>query len=80
MCGSLQMIRPVENQDLSLLDICLIGATSFITSFPLEVSGTTIHLDYSALLTKIVHCFVPANVIVRLWLFTNITHIAPLKA
>ncbi|RWV95621.1 hypothetical protein GW17_00041739 [Ensete ventricosum] len=46
------MILPLENQDLSLLDIYPVGAT-FFAFFPLEVSETTIPLDYSVLLNNL---------------------------
>ncbi|RWW83736.1 hypothetical protein BHE74_00007741 [Ensete ventricosum] len=39
----------MESQDLSLLDICPAGATFLFAFFPLEVSETTIPLDYSVL-------------------------------
>ncbi|RWW73757.1 hypothetical protein BHE74_00018338 [Ensete ventricosum] len=47
------MILPLENQDLSLLDICPVGAIFLFAFFPLEVLKTTIPLDYSALLNKL---------------------------
>ncbi|RRT81179.1 hypothetical protein B296_00007257, partial [Ensete ventricosum] len=53
MCGPLHMILPLENQDLSLLDICHVGATFLFVFFPLEVSKTTIPLDYSVLLNDL---------------------------
>ncbi|RZR74475.1 hypothetical protein BHM03_00037316 [Ensete ventricosum] len=47
------MILPLENQDLSLLDICPVGATFLFSFFPLEVSETTIPLDHFALLNNL---------------------------
>ncbi|RWW10863.1 hypothetical protein GW17_00025573 [Ensete ventricosum] len=47
------MILPLENHDLSLLDICVVGVTFLFPFFPLEVSETTIPLDYSVLLNKL---------------------------
>ncbi|RWW84474.1 hypothetical protein BHE74_00006916 [Ensete ventricosum] len=47
------MILRLENHDLSLLDICHVGATFLFTFFPLEVSETTIRLDYSVLLNNL---------------------------
>ncbi|RWW12320.1 hypothetical protein BHE74_00025728 [Ensete ventricosum] len=47
------MILPLENQDLSLLDICPVVATFLFAFFPLEVSETTIPLDYSVLLNNL---------------------------
>ncbi|RZR72796.1 hypothetical protein BHM03_00017137 [Ensete ventricosum] len=46
------MILPTENQDLSLLDICPIGAIFLFAFFPLEVLETTIPLDSSVLLNN----------------------------
>ncbi|RZS20670.1 hypothetical protein BHM03_00053210 [Ensete ventricosum] len=47
------MILPLENQDLLLLDICPVGETFLFAFFPVEVSETTIPLDYSALLNNL---------------------------
>ncbi|RRT77887.1 hypothetical protein B296_00010243 [Ensete ventricosum] len=44
------MILSLENQDLSLLDICPVGATFLFAFFSLKVSEATIPLDYSVLL------------------------------
>ncbi|URE20604.1 hypothetical protein MUK42_16075 [Musa troglodytarum] len=52
------MILPLENRDLSLLDIYPVGATSLFVSFPLEVLETTIPLDYSAFAEQTMHCSV----------------------
>ncbi|RRT37624.1 hypothetical protein B296_00038655 [Ensete ventricosum] len=53
MCDPLHIILPLENQDLSLLDICHVGATFLFAFFPLEVSETTIPVDYSVLLNNL---------------------------
>ncbi|RRT40304.1 hypothetical protein B296_00047013 [Ensete ventricosum] len=47
------MILPLENQDLSLLDICRVGATFLFAFFPLKVPETTIPLDYFVLLNSL---------------------------
>ncbi|RZR75274.1 hypothetical protein BHM03_00053494 [Ensete ventricosum] len=47
------MILPLENHDLSLLDIYPVGATFLFAFFPLEVSETSIPLDYSVLLNNL---------------------------
>ncbi|RWW71552.1 hypothetical protein BHE74_00020700 [Ensete ventricosum] len=59
MCGSLHMILPLENQDISLLDICHVRATFIFTFFPLKVSETTIPLDYSVLLNNLCIILLP---------------------
>ncbi|RRT74566.1 hypothetical protein B296_00021315 [Ensete ventricosum] len=59
MCGPLHMILPLENQDLSLLDICPVRVTFLFAFFPLEVSETTIPLDYFALLNKLCMVLLP---------------------
>ncbi|RWW20711.1 hypothetical protein GW17_00015161 [Ensete ventricosum] len=53
LTGSLHMILPLDNQDLSLLDICHVGVTFLFAFFPLEVSETTVRLDYSVLLNNL---------------------------
>ncbi|RZR82115.1 hypothetical protein BHM03_00008468 [Ensete ventricosum] len=53
MCDPLHMILPLENLDLSLLDICPVGVTFLFAFFPLEVSETTFPLDYSVLLNNL---------------------------
>ncbi|RWW21145.1 hypothetical protein GW17_00014710 [Ensete ventricosum] len=74
------MILPLENQDLSLLDICPIGATFLFAFFSLEVSETTIPLDYSIFTEHYMHCSAPANVLARLRLFANTALAASFKA
>ncbi|RWW73336.1 hypothetical protein BHE74_00018799, partial [Ensete ventricosum] len=59
ICGPLHMIAPLENQDLSLLDIYLVGETFLFTFFPLEVLETTIPLDYSVLLNNLYLVLLP---------------------
>ncbi|RWV90158.1 hypothetical protein GW17_00047659 [Ensete ventricosum] len=73
------MILPLENQDLSLLDICLVEATFLFAFFPLEVSETTIPLDYFVLLNNLCIVLPPANAYVRLRLFANTIPLHPLR-
>ncbi|RWV79774.1 hypothetical protein BHE74_00039967 [Ensete ventricosum] len=61
MCGSLHMTLHLENKDLSLLDICSVGATFLFAFFPLEVSKTTIPFGLLRLAEQLVSCSVPAN-------------------
>ncbi|RWW20375.1 hypothetical protein GW17_00015518 [Ensete ventricosum] len=62
------MILPLENQDLSLLDICPVGATFLFTFFPLKVSETTIPVEYSVLLNNL--CIVlPLQILLRMYPF-----------
>ena len=68
------MILLLESRDLSLLDNCLVEATS------LFVSETTIPLDYSDLLNKLCIVLPPANALARLRLPINTAPTAPLKA
>ena len=74
MCDLLHIILPLESQDLSLMDIYLIGAISL---FVLE---TTIPLDNSDLLNKLYIVLPPVNALARLQLHVNIAPAVPLKA
>ncbi|RRT64030.1 hypothetical protein B296_00027057, partial [Ensete ventricosum] len=79
MCGPLHMILPLENQDLSLLDICPVGATFLFAFFPLEVSKTIIPFGLLRLAEQLVSCSAHANALARLWLFANTVPTAPFK-
>lgn len=50
--GPLYMIIPLENWDITLLDIYFVGATFFFVSLSVEVLETTILLDYIVLFNK----------------------------
>ncbi|RZS17883.1 hypothetical protein BHM03_00050088 [Ensete ventricosum] len=73
------MILPLENQDISLLDICPVGATFLFVFFPLEVSETTIPFGLLCFAEQLVSCSAPANALARLRLFANIVPIALFK-
>ncbi|RZS24250.1 hypothetical protein BHM03_00057302 [Ensete ventricosum] len=73
------MILSLGNQDLSLVDICPVGATFPFAFFPLEVSETTISLDYSVLLNNMCIVLPPTNALVRLRLSANTAPAAPFK-
>ncbi|RWW39673.1 hypothetical protein BHE74_00054972 [Ensete ventricosum] len=73
------MILPLENWDLSLLDIYSVGATFLLTFFPLEVSETTIPFGLLRLAEHLVPCSAPANALAKLRLFANTVPIAPFK-
>ncbi|RWW16497.1 hypothetical protein GW17_00019617 [Ensete ventricosum] len=73
------MILPLENYDLSLLDICPIEATFFFTFIPLEVSETTIPFGLLRLAEQLVPCSTPVNALARLRPFANTVFTAPFK-
>ncbi|RZR97437.1 hypothetical protein BHM03_00026623 [Ensete ventricosum] len=73
------MILPLENQDLFLPDICLVGATFLFTFFPLKVPETTHPLELLYIVEQTVHCSNPANALVRLRLFANTAPVVPFK-
>ncbi|RWW53171.1 hypothetical protein BHE74_00040363 [Ensete ventricosum] len=73
------MILPLENQDLSLLDICHVGATFLFAFFPLEVSETTIPFGVLRLAEQLVPCSALANALARLRLFANTVPTSPFK-
>ena len=73
------MILPLESRDLSLLDICPVGATSLFASFPIEVFGDHHPLGLLRYTEQTVHCSTPANALARLRLHVNTTLAAPLK-
>ncbi|RZR99241.1 hypothetical protein BHM03_00028743 [Ensete ventricosum] len=79
MCGSLHMIHPLENQDLSLLDICPVGATFLFAFFALEVSETTIPFGLLRLAEQLVPCSATTNALARLRFFANTVPTAPFK-
>ncbi|RWW73545.1 hypothetical protein BHE74_00018570 [Ensete ventricosum] len=80
ICGPLNMILPLENQDLSLLDICPIGVIFLFSFFPLEVSETTIPFGLLRLVEQLVPCSTPTNALARLRLFANTVPTVPFKA
>ncbi|RWV84270.1 hypothetical protein BHE74_00044040 [Ensete ventricosum] len=73
------MIFPLENYDLSLLDICHVGATFLFIYFPLEVSETTIPFGLLRLAKQLVPCSAPANALARLRPFANTVSTASFK-
>ncbi|RRT60428.1 hypothetical protein B296_00022143 [Ensete ventricosum] len=73
------MSLPLENQDLSLLDICYVGAAFTFAFFPLEVSKTTIPFGLLRLAKQLVSCSAPAKALARLRLFDNTVPTAPFK-
>ncbi|RWV77206.1 hypothetical protein GW17_00061999 [Ensete ventricosum] len=73
------MILPLENQDLSLLDIYHIEATFLFAFFPLEVSETTIPFGLLRLAEQLVPSSALANALARLRLFANTIPTAPFK-
>ncbi|RWV94027.1 hypothetical protein GW17_00043475 [Ensete ventricosum] len=79
ICGPLHMILPLENQDLSLLDICHVGATLLFAFFPLEVSETTIPFGLLRLTEQLASCSALVNALARLRLFANTIPTAPFK-
>ncbi|RZR82103.1 hypothetical protein BHM03_00008445 [Ensete ventricosum] len=79
MCGPLHIILPIENQDLSLLNICLVGATFLFAFFPLEVSKTTIPFGLLRLAEQLMPCSAPANALARLQLIANTAPATPFK-
>ncbi|RWV85927.1 hypothetical protein GW17_00052229 [Ensete ventricosum] len=72
------MILPLENQDLSLLDICPVGAT-FLFAF-LSGSFGDHPLGLLRLTEQCVHCSAPTNALARLRLFANTAPATPFKA
>ncbi|RWW39338.1 hypothetical protein BHE74_00055343, partial [Ensete ventricosum] len=79
MCSPLHMILSLENEDLSLLDICPVGATFLFTFFPLEVSNTTILFGLIRLAEQLVPYSAPVNALARLRLFVITVPTAPFK-
>ncbi|RRT74046.1 hypothetical protein B296_00005980 [Ensete ventricosum] len=79
MYGPLHMILSLENQDLSLLDICHVEATFLFAFFPLEVSETTIPFGLFRLAEQLVPCSAPTNILARLRLFANTVSTTPFK-
>ncbi|RRT79679.1 hypothetical protein B296_00021536 [Ensete ventricosum] len=79
MYDLLYIILPLENYDLSLLDIYPVGVTFLYTFFPLKVSETTIPFRLLRLAEQLVSCSAPANALARLRLFANIVSDAPFK-
>ncbi|RWW27296.1 hypothetical protein GW17_00008279 [Ensete ventricosum] len=68
-CPVLRYHDPNFASDLSLLDICPVGATFLFTFFPLEVSETTIPFGLLRLAEQLVPCSAPVNALARLRLF-----------
>ncbi|RWW67696.1 hypothetical protein BHE74_00024840 [Ensete ventricosum] len=79
MYGTLHMILPLENYNLSLLDICPVEATFLFVFFPPEVLETIIPFGLLRLAEQLVPCSAPANALVRLRLFANTVPTAPFK-
>ncbi|RRT47471.1 hypothetical protein B296_00004617 [Ensete ventricosum] len=79
MCSLLHMILPLENYDLSLLDICPAGVTFLFIYFPLKVSETTIPFGLLRLAEQLVPCSVPVNALARLRPFANTAPTTPFK-
>ncbi|RZR87767.1 hypothetical protein BHM03_00015242 [Ensete ventricosum] len=74
----IHMILPLENQDLSLLDICLVGATFLFAFFPLEVSDT-IPFGLFRFAEQLMPCSALVDASARLRLFSNTVLAAPFK-
>ncbi|RZS21323.1 hypothetical protein BHM03_00053950 [Ensete ventricosum] len=79
MCGPLHMILPLENYNLFLLNICLVGTIFLFIFFPLKVSETTIPFGLLRLVEQLVPCSAPANALSRLRLFPNTVSTASFK-